>query len=277
MADTREFKVFPIGISENDLKMLNRVLRVSTGSVRNYVLTDSEEKIPNKLYLVNSDNDKAVAYWVKRYLDSNKLPTVPTVFAGKRKINGAKLYNIKIPFLASQVISTFDTVTVKELNFIPELKIGEVMDETSLPHSFIENLVGNNSEGKNIFKALVVDDSQPVRKQLEIELKMLGAEVEAAFDGRKAIELCRDNEYDIIFLDVVMPGMDGYKVCKVLKKNTQTKHTPIIMLTGKSSPFDKVKGTLSGCDSYLIKPLEREQFENIARKYIPDLNETQRM
>ncbi|MCW9046467.1 MAG: response regulator [Gammaproteobacteria bacterium] len=250
---------------------------MSTGSVRNYVLTDEEKSDPNKLYLINSDNDKAVSYWVKKYLGSDKLPSVATVFAGKRKINGARLYNLKMPFLASQVISTFDAVTINEMNFIPELTIGEVMDETALSHSYLENIIDRNSNGKNLFKALVVDDSQPVRKQLEIELKLLGAEVEAAFDGKKAIELCRDNEYDIIFLDVVMPGMDGYKVCKFLKKNTQTKHTPVIMLTGKSSPFDKVKGTLSGCDSYLIKPLKREQFENIARKYIPDLNETQRM
>ena len=116
---------------------------------------------------------------------------------------------------------------------------------------------------------MVVDDSQPVRKQLEIELKMLGAKVELAESGEQALELSRNQSYDIIFLDVMMPGIDGYKVCKVLKKDARSKNTPIIMLTGKSSPFDKVKGTLSGCDTYLTKPLQHEEFQNVTRKYLP--------
>ncbi len=277
MGDIREFKVYPIGVSDRDKQMLKRVLRVSSGSVRNYVMTDVEARDSNKLFLVNSDDDDSISYWCKHYLNSDKSPRVPTVFAGKRKIKGNRIYNVNVPFLASQVINVFDTVTIKEMNFIPELTIGKTMDERNLSQSFIENVINKKTEKENIFTALVVDDSQPVRKQLEIELKILGAKVEVAFDGRRAIELCRDNAYDIIFLDVVMPGMDGYKVCKFLKKNIQTKNTPVVMLTGKSSPFDKVKGTLSGCDSYLIKPLEREQFETVARKFIPDLNQVQRM
>ena len=277
MGDVREFEVYPIGVADNDKKMLQRVLRVSSGSVRHYVLTDNAEPSPGKLFLVNSDNNEAVSYWCKKFLNKNQMPEVPTVFAGKRKVKGNKIYNLKIPFVASQVISTFDTMTVNEMNFIPELTIGKTLDETNLSQSFLENIVNNKSNGNNLFTALVVDDSQPVRKQLEIELKLLGAKVEQAIDGKQAIEICRDNEYDIIFLDVVMPGIDGYKVCKFLKKNNLTKNTPVIMLTGKSSPFDKVKGTLSGCDSYLVKPLEREQFENIARKFIPDMNQAQIM
>ena len=277
MGDVREFEVYPIGVADNDKKMLQRVLRVSSGSVRHYVLADNADPSPSKLFLVNSDNDQAVSYWCKKYLNKNQMPEVPTVFAGKRKVKGNKIYNLNIPFVASQVISTFDTMTVKEMNFIPELTIGKVLDETNLSQSFLENIVNTKSDENNLFTALIVDDSQPVRKQLEIELKLLGAKVEQAVDGKQAIEICRDNEYDIIFLDVVMPGIDGYKVCKFLKKNNLTKNTPVIMLTGKSSPFDKVKGTLSGCDSYLVKPLEREQFESIARKFIPDMNQAQIM
>ena len=106
-------------------------------------------------------------------------------------------------------------------------------------------------------------------QKLEIELKMLGAKVELAESGERALELSRDRSYDIIFLDVMMPGIDGYKVCKHLKKDVRSKNTPIVMLTGKSSPFDKVKGTLSGCDTYLTKPLQHEEFQNITKKYLP--------
>ena len=273
MSVAHEFSVYLIGMSDNDRKKLQRVLRVSSGSVRQYILTNNIEPSAHKLYLVNSDSDEAVAYWCKKFLKADNTPEVPTVFAGRRKINGEKIYNLSVPFIASQVLNTLDTMTVKEMNFIPELKIGGALDETNLSHSFLENIVHSETKNQQLFNALVVDDSQPVRKQLEIELKLLGAQVELSENGEQAIESCRFNEYDIIFLDVVMPGIDGYKVCKYLKKYHKTKNTPVILLTGKSSPFDKVKGSLSGCDSYLTKPLEREQFHHIAQKYLSEMGQ----
>ncbi len=277
MSEAQVFNVHAVGLSDDDKKMLQRVLRVSSGSVRNYVLVDEEEPIANDMYMVNADSDVAIAHWCKRYLDADKKPRVPTVFAGKRKVKGERVYNISRPFVASQVLSTLDTMTVKEMNFIPELTIGSDIDESNLSQSFLEEIVDSDNHGQGVFTALVVDDSQPVRKQLEIELKLLGAHVELSENGEQAIELCRNNEYDIIFLDVVMPGIDGYKVCKYLKKYHRSKSTPVIMLTGKSSPFDKVKGSLSGCDSYLTKPLEHEEFQTVARKYLPEVSNQQRM
>ena len=180
---------------------------------------------------------------------------------------------MRLPFVATQVLSVLNAMTIKELNFIPELKVGEVLNETSLPPGLLESIIDSKPADQQLFTALVVDDSQPVRKQLEIELKILGAKVHLSESGEQAIELCRDNKYDIIFLDVVMPGMDGYEVCKHLKKNHHSKNTPVIMLTGKSSPISKVKGSLSGCDSYLTKPLEREQFHHVAGKYLAGIKQ----
>jgi len=269
MGVAQEFKIYPIGISDNDKQKLQRVLRVSIGSIRNYILTDNENHHSDTLFLVNSDNDEAIAYWCKRFLNANKTPDVPTVFAGRRKVKGNKIYNLNVPFRAGQVLTTFDTMTVKEMNFIPELTIGASIDESSLSHSFLEKITEQVSKTTARFNALVVDDSQAVRKQLEIELKMLGIKVELAENGDQAIDLCRANKYDIIYLDVVMPGIDGYKVCKSLKKYYLSKKTPIVMLTGKSSPFDKVRGSLSGCDSYLTKPLEHTEFQKVTQLYLP--------
>lgn len=271
MSNVQEFKIYPIGISDENKKKLSRAFRLSSGSIRQYVLTDDMESSSTKMMIVNSDDRRAVAYWCKYFLSADKKPQVPTAFTGKRKIKGNHIYNIKIPFVASQVLSVLDTMTVKELNFIPELKIGEVQDESNISHSLLESMVDTKIKDQRSFTALVVDDSQPVRKQLEIELKILGAQVQLSENGEQAIELCRENQYDIIFLDVVMPGIDGYEVCKYLKKSQQSKNTPVIMLTGKSSPISKVKGSLSGCDSYLTKPLEREQFHNVAGKFLVDI------
>ncbi len=277
MSDAQVFNVHPIGLSDSDKRMLQRVLRVSSGSVRNYVLTDNEEPQSNDLYLVNGDSDVAIAHWCKRYIDADKRPTVPTVFAGKRKVKGQGVYNIGLPFVASQVINTLNTMTIKEMNFIPELTIGQEADESDLSQSFLEDLANTESDSTSRYTALVVDDSLAVRKQLEIELKLLGVQVVLVENGEQAMEMSRNNDYDIVFLDVVMPGIDGYKVCKYLKKYHRSKNTPVIMLTGKSSPFDKVKGSLSGCDSYLTKPLEHEEFQDVARKYLSDVRTQQRM
>lgn len=273
MTNVQEFKVYLIGISDEGKKRLERVFRLSSGSVRQYVLTDDKESSSNKLLFVNSDDGEAVAYWSKYFFSDNKKPDIPTVFVGRRKIKGKHIYNLNLPFIASQVLSVLDAITVKELNFIPELKVGGTLHETSLSQSMLESIVDSGHASQRLFTALVVDDSQAVRKQLEIELKMLGAKVQLSESGEQAIELCRENRYDIIFLDVVMPGIDGYEVCKFLKKSKDSKNTPVILLTGKTSPFSKVKGSLSGCDSYLTKPLERERFHHVAGKYVASIKQ----
>lgn len=281
MSDIREFKIHLIGISDSDRQILMRVLKLrhSPTSVRNYVITDKCEPEDNKLYIVNSDCDKSLSFWSERFLSIDKKPKVPTIFAGHRRIKCSNTYRINTPFRATTTLNTLDMVTVKELDYIPELTISKSASISSsddsgetqnLSESFLEEIANSKSKENQTIKAMVVDDSQPVRKQLEIQLKMLGVSVELAENGEQAIELSKGNEYDIIFLDVVMPGIDGYKVCKHLKQNNRSKSTPVIMLTGKSSPFDKVKGTLSGCDTYLTKPLEHEEFQNIARKYLPN-------
>lgn len=270
MSSAHEFNVHLIGIPGDDKKILQRVIRLrgDSGIARSYCLTDDANPEPGKLYVVNSDNDDSIAYWCRRFLDENKNPRVPTVFAGHRKVKAERVYHVGLPFRASEVLGVFDTITVKEMNYIPELTIGRTSDELDLPQDFLEKIADTDLNKQHSFTAMVVDDSQPVRKQLEIQLKMLGAKVVLAESGEQALELSRNQQYDIVFLDVIMPGIDGYKVCKSLKKDARHKNTPIIMLTGKSSPFDKVKGTLSGCDTYLTKPLQHEDFQNVTRKFI---------
>ena len=280
MSDIREFKIHLIGIPDSDKQVLVRILKLrhSPTSVRNYVLTDESAPEKNKLYIVNSDCDKSIAYWSEHFLNTDRTPKVPTVFAGQRCIKCNNTYSISLPFRATTTLNTFDMVTVRELDYIPELTISKSApidevdvnsDKQVLSEKFLEEIADSRSCPDHQVKAMVVDDSQPVRKQLEIQLKMLGVSVELAENGEQAIELSKGNKYDIIFLDVVMPGIDGYKVCKFLKQNNHSKSTPVVMLTGKSSPFDKVKGSLSGCDTYLTKPLQHDEFQNIARKYIP--------
>ncbi len=116
-------------------------------------------------------------------------------------------------------------------------------------------------------RALVVDDSVTVRKQLELELGASNIHVDSAETGETGLDLMGKNYYDIIFLDVMLPGADGYQVCKHIKKNPLLKQIPVVMLTSKSSPFDRVRGSLAGCDTYLTKPVDYQEFKQVLEKY----------
>ncbi len=121
----------------------------------------------------------------------------------------------------------------------------------------------------HLHRALIVDDSQAVRTSVQLELKKLDVSADCAESGEQALAFLNSNsQYDIIFLDVVLPGVDGYNLCKTIKKDKRRKYTPIVMLTGKSSPFDRVRGKLSGCDTYLTKPVSRGDFQDVVQKYL---------
>jgi CheY-like chemotaxis protein len=108
--------------------------------------------------------------------------------------------------------------------------------------------------------ALVVDDSVTVRNQLQAALQKAGLTADLASSGDQAMLMLSKQTYDIIFLDVVMPGDDGYAVCKSIRKLPANRQTQVMMLTSRSSPFDRARGALAGCDMYLIKPIDLKSF-----------------
>jgi two-component system, cell cycle response regulator len=119
---------------------------------------------------------------------------------------------------------------------------------------------------KEGYRALVVDDSVAIQKSLEINLASLPqmGEIDFADSGESAIEKAGALKYDLIFLDVMMPGIDGYETCIQLRKKPEYKKTPIIMVSGKTSPLDEVKGVMAGCTTYLTKPVQQEAFQKLS-------------
>jgi len=111
------------------------------------------------------------------------------------------------------------------------------------------------------FHALVVDDSAAIRKQLELELRETAITADYAVCGKDALEMLDKNDYDLIFLDIIMPDLNGYEVCKLLRKKPNYKRTPVIMLSGKTEPLDEVEGILAGATTYLLKPVKHELFQ----------------
>jgi two-component system, cell cycle response regulator len=118
-------------------------------------------------------------------------------------------------------------------------------------------------------RALVVDDSTTLRRLMELTLSPFGIELDFADTGEYAVALAKANPYDIIFLDVMLPGMDGYRACKAIKADKRTKDTPVVMLTSMNSAFDKVRGIMAGTSVYLTKPLDRNQLMQAIDKCVP--------
>ncbi|MCB1661024.1 MAG: twitching motility response regulator PilG [Pseudomonadales bacterium] len=106
---------------------------------------------------------------------------------------------------------------------------------------------------------MVVDDSKTIRRTAETLLKKAGCEVITAIDGFDALAKIVDGKPDIIFVDIMMPRLDGYQACALIKNNVHYKSTPVIMLSSKDGLFDKAKGRIVGSDQYLTKPFSKEE------------------
>ena len=104
-------------------------------------------------------------------------------------------------------------------------------------------------------RALVVDDSATLQRQIGLILESLGIEIEFSDRGDEAIYQALSKPYNVIFLDVMLPVIDGYEVCKRVKRDPIAKQVPVIMLTSKGSTFDKVRGIMAGTNAYLTKPV----------------------
>jgi twitching motility two-component system response regulator PilG len=108
-------------------------------------------------------------------------------------------------------------------------------------------------------KVMVIDDSKTIRRTAETLLQKEGCEVITAEDGFDALAKIADHRPDIVFIDVMMPRLDGYQTCALIKNNSEFKNTPVIMLSSKDGLFDKAKGRIVGSDQYLTKPFSRNE------------------
>jgi twitching motility two-component system response regulator PilG len=114
-------------------------------------------------------------------------------------------------------------------------------------------------------KAMVIDDSKTIRRTAETLLKKVGCEVVTALDGFDALSKIADQKPDIIFIDIMMPRLDGYQTCALIKNNKEYKNTPVVMLSSKDGLFDKAKGRIVGSDQYLTKPFSRDELLDAIR------------
>ena len=114
-------------------------------------------------------------------------------------------------------------------------------------------------------KILLIDDSRTIRRSAETMLTREGCEVITATDGFEALALIHRHEPDLIFVDIMMPRLDGYQTCAIIKNNARFRRVPVIMLTSKDGLFDKARGRIVGSDQYLTKPFTRDELLSAVR------------
>lgn len=120
-------------------------------------------------------------------------------------------------------------------------------------------------------KILVIDDSKTIRRTAEVLLKKEGFAIETSVDGFEALPAIVQTKPDLIFIDVMMPRLDGYQTCALIKGNPQFKHIPVIMLSSKDGLFDKAKGRIVGADFYVTKPFTREDMVRAISQVFPEM------
>ena len=117
-------------------------------------------------------------------------------------------------------------------------------------------------------RVMVIDDSKTIRRTAETLLKREGCEVVTASDGFEALAKIADHKPQIIFVDIMMPRLDGYQTCALIKNNQTFKSVPVIMLSSKDGLFDKARGRIVGSEQYLTKPFTREELLGAIRTYV---------
>ncbi|QYR53472.1 twitching motility response regulator PilG [Lysobacter soyae] len=126
----------------------------------------------------------------------------------------------------------------------------------------------DNSGNLSGLKVMVIDDSKTIRRTAETLLKREGCDVVTASDGFEALAKIVEQHPHIIFVDVMMPRLDGYQTCALIKNNQVFKSTPVIMLSSKDGLFDKARGRIVGSEQYLTKPFTREELLGAIRSHV---------
>ena len=132
-----------------------------------------------------------------------------------------------------------------------------------------ELTLSDGRASKSGARILIVDDSMTIRRTAETLLKREGYDVVTAEDGFEALSRIVDERPDLIFMDIMMPRLDGYQACAVIKNNSEFCSTPVIMLSSKDSIFDRARGSLVGSEQYVTKPFTREELLDAIQQHAP--------
>lgn len=275
-----QYSVDVIGFNPTERAMLTSIFALAARRAPGFVQYDPVSSLAPDLYLV--DMDDPVAFGEYRIL--NRRESLPAVLVASPGQSGGQAA-VERPLQWARLLQAFEDAIGEREHSSPTPLDARVPDRArestgsrfnpsgpaalntarpspGLGESDIKRALGDT--------VLVVDDNATVRMFMQAKLAPFKFEIDFAESGEQAVALTGSHEYACVFLDVVMPGIDGYQVCKLIKSNKQAiKKTAVVMLTSRSSPFDKLRGSLAGCDEYLTKPLDEDRLLEVIAKFLP--------
>jgi twitching motility two-component system response regulator PilG len=274
--DNDQYLVDVIGFNDVERSMLASIFALAARRDPGFAQYEPEPGGRPDVYLVDADNPGAF----NEFRALHRRASLPAVLVGTGA-HGTDCLVLPRPLQWARLLQALDD-TVNGGDEPPALPTpkapqtphglrrslsGAPLGRSNPPRDMPAEAVAKRMLGDTV---LVVDDNATVRMFMQAKLAPYGFEVDIAETGEEAIGLSAAQEYTCVFLDVVLPGIDGYQVCKLIKANKQAiKKTAVVMLTSRSSPFDKLRGSLAGCDEYLTKPLDEDRLLEVIAKFLP--------
>lgn len=272
------------GLSDHEVRLVRCVLGLTTasGRIHSYTLLDGPgTKIPDIAILdADSASAKECLQNLRGANPQCRMATLSLVHDAPTDKSGHFLVR---PLAPTRMLAQLDHIADEITNVSPPPVITPAPPPMVAPRQAAiaavprrdTVLAGQDSllddapvNTKSTHRALIIDDSLTARINIDIELRQMKIHADWAQTGEQGLQMLEDKSYDIVFLDIVLPNADGYEICKLIRRNQANKRVPVVMLTSKSSPFDRIRGTLSGCDSYLTKPIDLVKFRAVIGKYL---------
>lgn len=255
------------------IKNLCLLSSMSSARGRSYEIVAGDAYADADIVLLSHEDPTAVARWNEL---NAAYPSKPLVLVTDMPDLEARAgqYILQRSRLSGAFLKLLDVITSRELSFAPEMVIGETGSSLPLPVKHDDKFgvtMALKVAKPPVASVLVIDDSHAVRTQMTMCMELYNVAVETAENAAAGLVKASKNKYDVIFMDVIMPDMDGYRACKLIKANGAIKNTPVVMLTSKSTAFDKVRGMMAGCDRYLTKPADNEAVKQVLKQFVPAL------
>ncbi len=264
---SRSFVLEMLGFPDAEKAMLASTFRLTGRRAFCYVEPSAPESRPD-VYLVNADNPDGVSELQARSPNIH----APAVLIGRNM----ETYGWPMVEKPIHWMRLFEQLDLVMQSALLERARRQHLSAGSWDGRTYRRAIDKNAapepvfiEPKPIESVLVVDDSATVRAFMRAKLQPFRFDVDYAENGETAIDMAQAKAYTCIFLDIMMPGIDGYEVCKRIKSSSATKGTAVVMLSSKSSAFDKFRGNWAGCDAYLAKPVGEDELLATIARFLP--------
>lgn len=261
--ENRHFNLEIFGLTETEQRAVTSVCNLTRHRRLRYEVIAEPGRNKAHIALVDGDDPVARRRWQGSQSFHDGRPRVLISRQPDVSANDDFSYSLNRSHFAARLIRTLDDIVAKQIEISPDLKID---DDGNVPEFSARRQRLNDP---NLPIALVVEDSATARMQMRALLELVGMRVELADSAERGLEAAARQRFDIVFMDIELPGMDGYAACRKLKSRDRLSSCPVVMLTARDGAFDRIRGMMAGCNRYLIKPVAAEDLYGVLKELLP--------